>query len=538
MTNVVQGVIASSTKSFFLQGWTLKNPVLGSLLTGSQDGTPIGVTFKPNGKFMYVAGSAGDSVYRYELVVPWDIGSAQYSNNSVSVTAYATTPSDVAFNDDGSSMFVVDLSTRLLSEWTLGTPWDLNTATFSTSTTIPSVSNTVQSMKFKLGGTKMYVADQFNDTVLQYSLSTPWDISTISYDSKSKSLSSSNTSLYGIDISADGTTLYAIESLTDEVHQWTMSTAWDISTATDDSIPFSITNEVSTPYGIVLRGDGSNMYVVDNSSNGVYQYRLTTPWDLSTAEAIPHTQVFSEDSSANGFRFSSDGTKAYLTGNGTDTIYQYSLTEPFDLSTISYDSVSKSTTGETTTPQGLFFKPDGTRMYICDSATTDSVYQYNLGAGSPPVSPWDVSSATHVATKDVSTETATPKDVVFKPEGTQMYVLGTNAVWQYTLTIPWNISSASYASKTKDMSGDSALLSGIYFKPDGTAIFAVDGTTIYRYALSTAWDISTATLDTTMDFPGGGYFIVNALDFNDRGTRVVVVNYQSNSYQFDFGPAN
>ena len=49
--------------------------------------------------------------------------------------------------------------------------------------------------------------------------------------------------------------------------------------------------------------------------------------------------------------------------------------------TVSYDSVSKSVTTQDNTPLGLFFKPDGTKMYVM-GYTNNTVYQYSLAANS------------------------------------------------------------------------------------------------------------------------------------------------------------
>jgi hypothetical protein len=78
-----------------------------------------------------------------------------------------------------------------------------------------------------------------------------------------------------------------------------------------------------------------------------------------------------------GVFFKSDGTTMYMVGNGHDTVYQYTLSTAWDVSTAIYASKSLSVGAQDASPTGVFFKPDGTTMYII-SDSTDRVYQYTL----------------------------------------------------------------------------------------------------------------------------------------------------------------
>ena len=50
---------------------------------------------------------------------------------------------------------------------------------------------------------------------------------------------------------------------------------FDISTASYDSVSLSVSAQDSTPFGIAFNSDGSKMYVLGYDSNSVYQYTLT-----------------------------------------------------------------------------------------------------------------------------------------------------------------------------------------------------------------------------------------------------------------------
>jgi hypothetical protein len=68
----------------------------------------------------------------------------------------------------------------------------------------------------------------------------------------------------------------------------------------------------------------------------------------------------------------------YVLGLSNKTVYQYTLSTAWDVSTASYASKSFSTTAQDTTPYGFSFSADGAKMYVL-GYTNKTVYQYNVG---------------------------------------------------------------------------------------------------------------------------------------------------------------
>ena len=68
----------------------------------------------------------------------------------------------------------------------------------------------------------------------------------------------------------------------------------------------------------------------------------------------------------------------FMVGIAFDRVHQYSLVSAWDLDTLSYDVEFKLVSGQDANPQGIFFKPDGNKMFMVGS-TTDRVYEYTLG---------------------------------------------------------------------------------------------------------------------------------------------------------------
>ena len=104
------------------------------------------------------------------------------------------------------------------------------------------------------------------------------------------------------------------------------------------------------------------MYVVGRSSDKVHQYSLTTAYDLSTASyANKEFSVASQETNPAEVRFNNDGTRMFVVGYGSDYVNQYDLSTAYDVSTASYNNVRFSVTSQEISPYGLHFNNDGTQ---------------------------------------------------------------------------------------------------------------------------------------------------------------------------------
>jgi hypothetical protein len=250
----------------------------------------------------------------------------------------------------------------------------------SVSFSVATQENDTRFIAFNDDGTIMYVGGITNDTVYQYSLSTAWDLSTASYASKSFSISTQESSPNGVTFKEDGTKMYIIGTSGDDINQYSLSTAWDISTASFDSVTFSVVSQDSFPVDVKFKTDGTKMYVCGSSSEDVFQYSLSTPWDVSTASYDSvNLSMNTEDKPVGGIYFTSDGKKMYMYGHDVYKLFEYDLSTAWDLSTATYNSVSSpSTSAQETLPRGFYFKPDGLRVYTLGTVN-NTVHQYTSG---------------------------------------------------------------------------------------------------------------------------------------------------------------
>ena len=263
---------------------------------------------------------------------------------------------------------------------------------------------------------------------------------------QSKDISSDATGLRQINFKPDGTIMYVTNrekdtvSVVDSVIQYSLSTPFDISTATLTSST-TLTN-IDKPHAIHFKPDGKVMYVVDNGSLTIEQYNLTTAWDSST---LVHDDNFtiSDESQLRALAFKYDGTKMYVTGNETEVIQQFTLSTPWDVTSATKDSTESSAlTGKEDNPRSIQFNSDGTIFYIGGNGS-DSIHKYTLST------PWDVStlefsqSYSFSAQVDSSPDHSIMAGFIFTANFTKLYITqdtdsrqsqtGVNTIYEYSV---------------------------------------------------------------------------------------------------------
>lgn len=239
-----------------------------------------------------------------------------------------------------------------------------------------SEETTPEALFFSSDGTKMYVTGRSGaDDVYQYTLATAWDLSTASYDDVSFPVGSQETNPLGLAFSSDGTRMYVCGWSADAVHQYNLSTPWDISTASYASkfIDFLTDTTESTPFGITFSDDGTRLYMVGQQTEAFNQYTLTTPWELDAYTFDGQLDISAQDTIPMDCFMSSD-TRIFMIED--NTIFQYTFGTAKDIATLAYDGVSFSFDG-LDSMRGVYLAGDVGKMFVIGTSS-DSVYQYSL----------------------------------------------------------------------------------------------------------------------------------------------------------------
>ena len=143
-----------------------------------------------------------------------------------------------------------------------------------------------------------------------------WDLTNASYDSINKSISAEASAPYGLFFKSDGTSFYVLDSAApDVIFQYNMSAAWNITTASYASKSLGVSTQDLSPKNIYFNSAGTTMYMAGDSNNRVYQYTLSTAWDISTGSyASKEYYVGAQEANMVGISFNSDESKMYIVG--------------------------------------------------------------------------------------------------------------------------------------------------------------------------------------------------------------------------------
>ena len=258
------------------------------------------LTFNNDGTKMYTssmkASQTGDKVYEYDLTTAYNISTATL-RTSIDVGSYPEPgPSNtgnhgamqVVFNNDGTKMFIADHNKTII-EWTLTTPYDIDTA--STTYNVGQGYNTnleekrVTSVAFNNDGTKMFVTGNGKDNsnvgeINEYTLDTPFVITSGVTHINTEDLSSDHSYIDGIVFNYDGTKMYTTDDEDNLINQYKLTTAFDTSTLSlEGTLDLSNYSGLGNARETAFNSDGSKMFVIDQDAE-VYEFDLTCNWSI------------------------------------------------------------------------------------------------------------------------------------------------------------------------------------------------------------------------------------------------------------------
>jgi len=248
-----------------------------------------------------------------------------------------------------------------------------------------------QGMTFNNDGTKMFVCGKVGDDVNEYALSSAFDVSTASYTNRrgigDVSMGGANKPM-GVQFNTDGTKMFVIDEVNDRVNEYTLSTGFDVTSTVAYIDSFSVATQEIKPTGFTFNTDGTKMFVVGWKGQDVNEYTLTTGFDISTASFVDSFDISSQNTDPRDVKFSTDGTVMFIMGRAstTDSVYRYTLTTGFDVSTSTYED-SFYIGDQETAGNSIAFSTNGLKMFVLGT-NSESVNEYTLSTA------WDFSPVT------------------------------------------------------------------------------------------------------------------------------------------------
>lgn len=173
-----------------------------------------------------------------------------------------------------------------------------------------------------------------------------------------------------------------------------------------------------------------------------------------------------------------------------------------------------------TAVHGIYFKPDGTRMYIAD-------YGLNKILEFECTTPWKLQTCNiQIRQLDVSSFGSDTSAVEWKLDGTKMYITGWSAdrISAFDCSTSWNVSSCVYNNENLSVQTEQTSTNTVRFKPDGTRMF-VGGHNpdyIYQYDCTTAWNVSSCGL--VGNFSNAPSENPRGFDFSSNGVQLYIAD--------------
>ena len=248
---------------------------------------PTGVLFNPDGTKMYSTGTVQNKIYMYNLTTPFTVTSATYSSKTCNLTG-DNDALMFRFNSDGTAIFVLDTkTTETIDKYSLTTAYDIsNCSLVAGSPQDFGGGMEMRSFAFSNDGNKIFIFDQKGNSnkhsIKQYSLSSSYDLSNPTlvkeYVGHNSDLNSIEDKAQGLEFSSDGTKMFLTGDNEDTILAFSLSNPFDLTTTVTYDGEHIIT-DVTSLGAITFSADGSKMIVADwnNSADdrGVYQYDLT-----------------------------------------------------------------------------------------------------------------------------------------------------------------------------------------------------------------------------------------------------------------------
>lgn len=536
----------------------------------------------------------------------WDISKSRLSHLSYDYGGTANQVSGLEFNPTGTKMFLLETTCHCIIEYNLSVPFGIHTAnyageyeqlyleTFSGSTI---EENQFKDFSFDNTGYKLFVLGGSNDWIYQYTLSSPFDVSTATYDGNSERFSFGETSgPSAFEFNDTGSKLFVLEGAGDRVYQYVLTTNFDISSAIDPGFgSFYVGDQDLNPRSLSFSKHGNKMYIAGESTDKLYEYALATNFDPSSASLTTYISI--PETLPKDVWFHSNGNSFYLIGNSGDTIVvNFNLSELVAVNENTTDAVfdvnAKDGNGGAVDSSvqytlagldGEWFAIDSNGNITftdapdfeqpLDITGLDNVYEIEVRAFSnnqiakqlihvqvdnyrdTPVflggfEGFNVSLAQYSGSGEslyVGSEDLYPTGMVFSSNGYKLFVVGdySNRVRSYTLKEPFDVSSA-----VSDGISSGSLYLGtyageyqpqsIFIDPTGQRLFVVglSRKEVKEIVLATPFDLSSATLGV------GSSFDVSAnathptgLQFSPDGTSMYVLSPSTGIIQYNMNTA-
>ena len=423
-------------------------------------------------------------VHREVLTEAWNVASYVISNTApgtLFLESGTDTPTSISFSSNGARLLVgLYSSNNYIKQYDLSDSWNLQSAVLSNVYTIPNSNQVGQLKSFNLLNDNVLYAMDSNNSAFRFD--------TVGAQANSLTFNSSytftgNTATRGLAVTPNSKFIFSTStsnvSAVPILQRHTMNTAGDLSTA-EYIYTYTLTYPIGSEApewgvtGMFISNSGKKLFFQDY--RWTYEYSLSTPWDFSTIRYVRKANTqFKLGAGATGLYFSPNGEYAYSFNTGSTSINVVRMSKPWDITTFGSSSTQNFTLFGASTIRNMKISPNGKYFVLAESNGTFSTY---------------ILSATY----DITTRTAftsssaTFTDIDYSPCGRYFMTLADGGLgskrfdtWRVTSNTGWDYSS--YAGPVNSTSITTFPLDRIIYNPMGDTIIGFSTTNRMLYKI-------------------------------------------------------
>jgi len=279
-----------------------------------------------------------------------------YSSNNTDIIT-TNTSGYILDNYTGSDVF------------TNGAPYSLNSQTKEATQSVLSNAESLNGIAFNNNGTKLYLGDNSDNAVRSYNLNTAYDASTATFNTE-QSINIDGSRVYDVAWGSNGSTFYTAESTgafsDGSVNQYNVSTPYDVTTISTSYDSYTTTSVGRNAIAIGWNDDGTKFYA---SGGDLTSYNTNTAYKF---DGVTEQTTYGAGHSVYGFDWKDNGKKL-VTINNNGEVREHTLSTPYDLSTASHNGNTLSTNGT----EDVRWVNNGSNLYTHEY---DNLYRYETGS--------------------------------------------------------------------------------------------------------------------------------------------------------------
>lgn len=428
----------NSAKQVFKGGWEeLANAIhtdnVGSFPTSAFQKSYF---IKPDGTLIFVIKDTIVEVHA--MSIPYDVSTIGAVVATFPITVDSS-PSGIAFTPDGSSMIVSGQTNKILYQFTLPTPWDVTSIVAAPTTMSLSVMGTfIRECMFSRDGDFVFVNDSVE--IFSFPLPTPFDIT--SNVSNTKFTPPAFPDFLSFFFKPEGDKLYIYDSNTGDLTEYDLPTINDITTATPTGKTITDLHDLigiaSSSLFLFFRSNGMELFALDESLNDIYKLHLDESWDITTASYFSNINAI-PTADPRTISWKPDGSKYFIGDHNADTIAEFTTLHPWN-QTGATQTASFPIAAIQNRITGMWWNLDGTHCYII-GLQSDRVNRLNVST------PWDVSTMSNPGISIVPTNLQFPTGICLNKDESKVYISNNSSpdtINEYELITPGDITTISF----------------------------------------------------------------------------------------------